>query len=376
MKSPSMAACLALAVAAVIVVDAQQPAQVPSTDRPFRIVKDDPGLDDIIDTNAKLELVAEHIGLSEGPLWIQEGQSGYLLFTDVAANVIYKRTPAGQLSVFLENAGYTGNDVLNVGQQTISGGRVAIILIGPNGLALDPQGRVVICAMPDRKVVRLEKDGSRTTLAERFEGKRLNGPNDVVVKSNGAVYFSDTVNGIRGGATGPSRELPFNGFYLVKDGAITYLGGDRDQGTGAPNGLTLSPDEKYLYVSSGGRVDGATRLPATVWRYEIRPDDTVTNGRVFIPDGGSDGMKVDRRGNLYTTAGGGGTPIVRITSPDGKPLGRLELPYETKEPRPRICATNVAFGDPDNRGLYITACSNVYRLRLKAPGVIPGKAVT
>ena len=305
MKSPSMAACLALAVAAVIVVDAQQPAQVPSTDRPFRIVKDDPGLDDIIDTNAKLELVAEHIGLSEGPLWIQEGQSGYLLFTDVAANVIYKRTPAGQLSVFLENAGYTG-----------------------------------------------------------------------VVKSNGAVYFSDTVNGIRGGATGPSRELPFNGFYLVKDGAITYLGGDRDQGTGAPNGLTLSPDEKYLYVSSGGRVDGATRLPATVWRYEIRPDDTVTNGRVFIPDGGSDGMKVDRRGNLYTTAGGGGTPIVRITSPDGKPLGRLELPYETKEPRPRICATNVAFGDPDNRGLYITACSNVYRLRLKAPGVIPGKAVT
>jgi gluconolactonase len=129
-----------------------------------------------------------------------------------------------------------------VGQQTIRGSRVAIILIGPNGLALDPQGRVAICAMPDRKVVRLEKDGSRTTLAERFEGKRLNGPNDVVVKSNGAGYFSDTINGIRGGATGPSRELPFNGFYLVKDGAITYLGGDRDQGKGAPNGLTHSPD--------------------------------------------------------------------------------------------------------------------------------------
>jgi len=144
MKTPFIAVWLALAVAGVIVVDAQQPPQAPSTDRPFRIVKDDPALDDIIDSNAKLELVAEHIGLSEGPLWIQEGQSGYLLFTDVAANVIYKRTPAGQLSVFLENAGYTGNDVLNVGQQTISGGRVAIILIGPNGLALDPQGRVVI----------------------------------------------------------------------------------------------------------------------------------------------------------------------------------------------------------------------------------------
>ena len=141
----------------------------------------------------------------------------------------------------------------------------------------------------------------------------------MVVKSNGAVYFSDTINGIRGGATGPSRELPFNGFYLVKDGNITYLGGDRDPGKGAPNGITLSPDEKYLYVSSAARVEGTTRLPATVWRYEIRPDDTVTNGRVFIPDSGSDGMKVDRRGNLYTTAGGGATPVVRITSPEGKP---------------------------------------------------------
>jgi gluconolactonase len=348
-------------IGAGLAVSRAQQAPGPLTEQPFTIVRSNPALDTIVESDAKLELVAEHIGLSEGPLWIEEGGGGYLLFSDVAANVIYKRTTNGQLSVFLEKAGYTGDDNLNVGQQTISGGRVAIILIGSNGLALDPQGRLVITAMADRAVVRLEKDGTRTTLADRFEGKRLSGPNDVVVKSNGAVYFTDSINGLRGGPTGPARELPFNGFYLVKDGKVTYLGGDREAGGGAPNGITLSPDEKHLYVTAG----------RTVRRYDILPDDTVANGSVFVQDF-SDGMKVDRKGNLYTTTGGGGRAMVRITSPEGKELGILQLPVELKEPRPRICATNVAFGDADYRGLYITACSNVYRVRLKAPGVRPG----
>jgi gluconolactonase len=340
----------------------QRGPAAPPTEQPFEVVKMDPAIDAIIDSKAKLETVAEHIGLSEGPLWIQEGRSGYLLFSDVAANVIYKWTPTDKkLSVFLERAGYTGNDVLNVGQQTTSGGRVAIILIGSNGLALDPQGRIVICAMTDRTIVRLEKDGTRTVLADKFEGKRFNGPNDVVVKSNGAIYFSDSVNGLRGGPVGPDRQLPFNGFFLIKDGKPTYLGGDREPGGGAANGITLSPDEKYLYVSAG----------RTVRRYDVQPDDTVANGHVFISDAGSDGMKVDRKGNLYTTGGGaGGRAQVRITSPEGKQIGALLMPVELQEPRPRICATNVAFGDADNKGLYITTCSNVYRVQLKAPGVI------
>lgn len=340
----------------------QRGPAAPPTEQPFEIVKMDPAMDAIVDPKAKLETVAEHIGLSEGPLWIQEGRNGHLLFSDVAANVIYKWTPTDKkLSVFLERSGYTGNDVLNVGQQTTSGGRVAIILIGSNGLALDPQGRIVITAMTDRAITRLEKDGTRTVLADKFEGKRFNGPNDVIVKSNGAIYFSDSVNGLRGGPIGPDRQLPFNGFFLVKDGQPTYLGGDREPGGGAANGITLSPDEKYLYVSAG----------RTVRRYDVQADDTVTNGQVFIADAGSDGMKVDRKGNLYTTGGGAaGRSQVRITSPEGKQLGALVMPVELQEPRPRICATNVAFGDADNKGLYITTCSNVYRLQLKAPGVI------
>ena len=171
------------------------------------------------------------------------------------------------------------------------------------------------------------------------------------------MYFTDSVNGLRGGAASPQRELPFNGFYLIKGGRLSYLGGDREPGGGAPNGITLSPDEKYLYVTAG----------RTVMRYDIQPDDTVANGRVFIQDF-SDGMKTDVRGNLYTTTGGGGRASVRVTSGEGKELGFLQLPVELKEPRPRICATNVAFGDADNRGLYVTACSKVYRVQMKVPG--------
>jgi len=344
-------------MACSIAVTAQQQPATPPTEQPFRIVKSDPALDELIASDAKLELIAEHIGLSEGPLWIRDGQSGFLVFSDVAANVIYKRSADGTLSVFLERAGFTGTDNLNVGQQTISGGRVAIVLIGSNGLALDQEGRLVITAMADRAVVRLEKNGTRTLLADRYQGMRLSGPNDVVVKSNGAVYFTDSINGLRGGASSPQRELPFNGFYLIKGGRIVYLGGDRDQGGGAPNGITLSPDEKYLYVTAG----------RTVMRYEIQSDDTVANARVFVQDF-SDGMKTDVRGNLYTTTAVGGRASIRITSPEGKELGFLQLPVVLKEPRPRICATNVAFGDDDNRGLYITACSTVYRVQMKVPG--------
>ena len=282
------------------------------SETPFKIVRLDPSLDELVSPDAMPEILGSQFGLTEGPVWVQEGKSGYLLFSDLIENVIYKWTPGGTISAFLENAGYSGNDILNVGQQT-KRGRAVVILTGPNGLALDAQGRLIYCAMADRTLMRLEKDGTRTIVADRYEGKRFGGPNDVIVKSDGAVYFTDSVNGMRGGGTSPARELPFSGFYLVKDGKVTLLGGDKDQPGAWPNGIALSPDEKYLYVTLGFR---------KIMRYEVQSDDTIANGREFADVDGNDGMKVDQKGNLYSTSGAG-PGEVRITSPQGKLLGRL-----------------------------------------------------
>ncbi|MBZ5577468.1 MAG: SMP-30/gluconolactonase/LRE family protein [Acidobacteriia bacterium] len=328
--------------------------------KPFQIVRLDPALDEIIAPDAKLDVLGEHFGLTEGPVWIQQGRSGYLLFSDNAANVIYKWAPGEPLSVFLEKSGYTGNDVKNVGAQTISG-RLAILLIGSNGLTLDPQGRLIITAMTDRTVVRLEKDGTRTTLADRYNGKRFSGPNDIVVKSDGAIYFTDTVFGLRGADASPAREIPYSGFYLIKDGKVALLGSDQDHPGEIPNGITLSPDEKYLYVTAGF---GKT------FRYDVLPDDTVANGKLFIP-AGNDGMKTDRKGNLYST-NAVAPGEVWITSPEGKHLGTILMPQVTGEPKPRIVPTNLAFGDPDGKGLYITACTHLFHIRLKTAGILPG----
>jgi gluconolactonase len=334
------------------------PQAAAPVDRPFRIQRLDPALDRIIAPDAKLEVLGEHFGLTEGPVWVHEERSGYLLFSDCAANVIYKWTPAGAFSVFLEKSGYTGDDILNVGQQTVTGGRVAIVLAGSNGLTLDPQGRLVIAAMADRNIARLEKDGRRTILAERYEGKRFSGPNDLVVKSNGSVYFTDSINGLRGGGVSPARELPFNGFYLVKDSKVILLGGDKDRPGEFPNGIALSPDEKHLYVTAG---------PRKTLRYDVLPDDTVANPKLFL-DAGNDGMKLDRQGNVYSSVQGN---EIWITSPEGKHLGTLQLPESTREPRPRIVVTNMAFGDADGKMLYITACTHLFRIRLKVAGMRP-----
>ena len=353
---------LSLAVlTGALVCTGTMPAQTAGT--PFRIERLDPALDELIAPDAQLETLGDRFALTEGPVWMpgQNGQPGFLLFSDNAANVIYKWSAGNPLSVFLENSGFTGRNNTNVGAQTVAG-RVAILLIGSNGLALDPQGRLVVTAMTDRTVYRLERDGQRTILADRFEGKRFNGPNDIVVKSDGAIYFTDTVWGLRGAAQSPDRELPFSGFFLIKDGKVTLLGGDRDTPGASPNGITLSPDERYLYVTAGTR---------RTMRYDILPDDTVANGRLFVEDG-VDGMRVDTKGNLYTTSGG--TPgRIQITSPEGKPLGRLHLPQPEGEPRARVCATNVAFGDADDRGMYITSCTHLFKIRMKIQGVRPGQ---
>ena len=263
----------------------------PPGDVPFKIVRLDPALDAIISPDAKLETLGDKFGLAEGPVWMpaQNGQDGYPAVQRHRGEPDLPLVEGSRPVGVLEKAGYTGKDTLNVGQQTTTGGRIAILLIGPNALTLDPQQRLVICAMTDRNVVRIEKDGTRTVLADRYQGKRFSGPNDIVVKSDGAVYFTDSVGGLRGGDDSPQRELPYNGFYLVKDGKVTLLGSDEGHPTDFPNGIGLSPDEKYLYVTAGF---GKT------FRYDVQADDTVANGKLFV-ETGNDGLKVDRKGNLY-----------------------------------------------------------------------------
>jgi len=163
--------------------------------------------------------------------------------------------------------------------------------------------------------------------------------------------------GMRGAEKSPDRELPYSGFFLIKDGQVTLLGQEKDSDT--PNGIALSPDEKHLYVTAG--------LSKTM-RYDVLPDDTVANPVKFL-DAGIDGIKVDQKGDVYSTVRGN---EIWITSPQGKRLGVLQMPQIATEPRPRIVTTNLAFGDADSKTLYITACTHLFRVRLKVAGVRPG----
>lgn len=327
--------------------------------KPFYIGRVDPALDNIISPAAKPELMAEGFGLNEGPVWVREGKSGYLIIAGLLDNALYKITPEKDVSVFMEFAGYTGDRPDNVGTQTRSG-RAHVLLIGPGCASLDSQGRLVWCAMQDLAIKRLEKDGSITVVADSHEGKRFSGPNDLTVKSDGAIYFTDNDYGLRGAGNSPLKEMP-NGVWLIKNGTTKRLLTRVALG-GPPNGIAISEDEKYLYLSAGSKL----------MRYEIRPDDTLGNVILFNEgEGIGDGIKVDKRGNVYSS-GGAGPGIIRIMSPQGKLLGSLHLPIYGKEPKKQICATNLAFGDNDGKALYITACDVVYKVRLKAEGILPG----
>jgi len=333
-------------------------ASKPDDKTAFAIVKLDPALDAIVSPDARLETVGDRFGLTEGPVWVRDG-AGYLLFSDLIGNVIYKWTPGGELTAFAENI-YDGPDILTVGQQTRRG-RLAVIIIGSNGLTLDREGRLLIASPASRALKRRDKDGTISIVADRYEGKKFNGPNDVIVKSNGSIYFTDGNSGLRLGAASPLREIPENGFYLVKDGKVTQAGSNKGFKEGFPNGIALSPDEKHLYVTIGRKI----------MRYEVQPDDTVANPMEFADVEGNDGLKVDANGNLFSTTGNG-PGEVRITAPDGKRLGSLRLPQPVGEPRDQICATNVGWGDADGKGLYISACTHVYHIRLNTVGVRPG----
>jgi gluconolactonase len=330
--------------------------------RPFSITRNDPALDSLIAPDARLESLGDRFGLTEGPVWIPDGKAGYLVVADLIENVLFKITPDHKTSVFLDKAGYSGNDVMNAGSQTRRG-RAFVLMIGPNGTTLDRQGRLVWCAANDGTIMRLEKDGTRTVIASGIDGKRFDGPNDITVKRDGAMYMTDSDWGLRGRKKSPLKQLPYAGVFLIKDGMVKLLLKDEQLGGPQPNGIALSPDEKYLYLTAG----------TTLKRYEVLPDDTIGTQATELADavGIGDGLKVDVKGNLWTTSGAA-PGVVLIIAPSGKILGSINLPVEGGEPKRQICATNDAFGDPDGKALYITACEAVYKIRLRTAGIVPG----
>jgi gluconolactonase len=320
------------------------------------VVRLDPALDQLVAPDAKVELVKGGFGFTEGPVWMTEGKSGYLLFTDIPGNVVWKLTPDGKASVYLENVGYQGPEVWRWGGIQNNGFDrndqrfEEFAMIGADGLTVDRQGRLILATFGGRSLMRIEKNGKRTVLADSYQGHRFGGPNDVVVKSDGAIYFTDTYGSFRLREKDPRKELDFTGVYMWKDGKLSLLVKDMPM----VNGLAFSPDEKYLYVN-GSREN-------YVNRYEVKPDGTLTNGKLFIDmsketeRGITDGLRVDTKGNLYETGPGG----VWIISPDGKHIGTIRAPEQ---------ATNVGFGDPDKKTLYIAARTGIYKIRVLTPGI-------
>jgi gluconolactonase len=309
------------------------------------IVRLDSTVNGIVPRHAKVEKLAGGFQFTEGPVWHPDG---YLVFSDPNANAIYRYTHDGQVSVYRAKSGYAGVDIGEYHQP------------GSNGLTLDADGRLSINEHGRRRVVRLEKNGVITVLADRYQGQRLNSPNDLVYKSDGSLYFTDPPFGLPKVFDDPRKETPFSGVYrLTNDGTLQLLATDLS----GPNGLAFSPDERFLYV------DNWDVNRKVIMRYPVRSDGTLGTGEVFVDATRShpgeqawDGLKVDEAGNVYAA----GPEGIWILSPEGKQLGIIKA-SETP--------ANFAWGDEDGRTMYITARTGLYRVRLNIPGVRPGSAL-
>ena len=304
----------------------------------LEVERRDGALDALVPRDARIEKLADGFAFVEGPIWIRDGK---LLFSDPNTNVIYQWSEGRGVSVFRRNSGLEG-DISAYHQP------------GSNGLTLDPEGRLTLCQHGNRRVVRIESDGKETVLADRYQGKRLNSPNDLVYHSDGTLYFTDPPFGLPKVYDDPGKELPYSGVFCLARGTLKLASTDLK----GPNGLAFSPDEKYLYV---GNWDEQKKI---VMRYEVRGDGALVGGKVFFDmtsapgDEAIDGVKVDRRGNVYVSGPGG----VWVISALGRHLGTLRGPE---------LAANFAWGDTDGRGLYMTARTGLYRVRLGVAGVRP-----
>jgi gluconolactonase len=303
----------------------------PRAERPGvgEVMRLDPALDAIVSPGARLEKMADGVRSGEGPVWMPQG---YLLFSDFNANLIYRWTADDGLTVFRTKSGYAGFDIAKYS------------LPGANGLAVDREGRLTIAEHGRRRVVRLERNGDVTVLADTYEGRRLNSPNDLVYRSDGSLYFTDPPFGLPKDHAAV-RQLPYSGVFRWRGGPLELLTGDL---TG-PNGLAFSPDERHLFVADGAK--------GTVMRFDVRDDGTLANGRSFFKIQ-CDGVKIDQRGNLYAAGEGG----VWVISAAGKALGMIKPPER---------ATNLAWGDDDYRTLFVVGGRSVYRIRLEVSGSGP-----
>ena len=308
-----------------------------------RVDRFDSTLDELIPKGAKIEVLCGGFDWSEGPVWVAEENNkfgGYVLFSDIPHNAVMKWQEGVGASTFMKPAGYTG--VADYGREP-----------GSNGLALDAQGRLVMCEHGDRRISVVTKGGGKLTLADRWNGKRLNSPNDLAIRSNGDIFFTDPIYGLPKRAEDPMREIDFCGVYRVqKNGIVTV----QYKGISRPNGIGFSPDEKILYVANSDGND-------PVWRaFPVQTDGNLGKPRAFfdsskdnrVPRSGGDGLKVDAKGNVFATGAGG----VLVLSPKGKLLGRLVNGESI---------ANVAWGN-DGSVLYLTSDMYLCRIQTKTKG--------
>ena len=319
------------------------PSAYPDAQNLGRLEQIEKSFDNVVAPDAKLERLATGFQFTEGPVWHPDG---FLLFSDPNTNVIYRYEPFTQnVSVYMTKSGYTGFDIGDYHQP------------GSNGLAIDAEGRLIVCQHGNRRVIRHETKGPITVLSDNIQGQKLNSPNDLVLKSDGTVYFTDPPYGLPKNYNDSKKETPNQGVYRVKNGKTELL----STNLGGPNGIAFSPDERFLYVSNWDIRD--IHHTKTLWRFEVDSDGKLINGKIFFDfsftdgDEALDGLKVDKMGNIFVSAPGG----VWVLSPEGKYLGKIVGPE-----RP----ANMAWGDADGKTLYLTAHTGLYKIRTVHGGKI------
>lgn len=308
-----------------------------------KVVRIDPSLDKLISLDAKIEVLSSGYQWSEGPVWVKDG--GYLLFSDVPANTIYRWKEGDKSATpFLKPSGYTG-----MGRYSNEP--------GSNGLIINQKGELVACEHGDRRISAMPlKVGGKFSLADNFQGKRFNSPNDIVQHSNGSYYFTDPPYGLDKHENDLSREIDIFGVYRIgTDGKVSVATAELYR----PNGLAFSPDEKILYVAQ------SDPNRAIIMAYPVQADGSLGKGKVFYDatpivkegklKGLPDGLKLDKKGNLFATGPGG----ILIISPEAKLLGRID----NNEP-----TANCAWGD-DGSTLYITSNMHLSRIKTLTVGI-------
>ncbi len=296
----------------------------------------DASINSIIPADAVIEKVADGFSFTEGPLW---RAPGVLWFSDVLGNVVREWSPQSGVTEILRPGGFDG------------AGAPVGSFIGPNGMVAGPDGSVLLCQHGNRRIVQIDRDRKVSTFIDRYQGKRLNSPNDLVFHPDGSLYFTDPPYGLAKQDEDPGKELKFNGVYRYVNKKLQLVSKDLSR----PNGLAFSPDGKVLYVANSDE-------QKKIWmRYDVKTDGTLTNGKIFADvtantsKGLPDGMKVDAQGNVYATGPGG----VWVFHPDGKHLGTIAT-AETP--------ANCGWGD-DGKTLYITAETGIYKIRLAVEGL-------